>query len=380
VEALEGRELMSLGGTFGPINTTTRNNQDSSDNAIATDGSSVVVWVDWFSDGLNGRALDRDIRAQRYNSFGGKLGPEIVVSFSSLDESSPRVAMNDLGQFVVTWVQYVPGGDSNVVAQRFDSNGNAVGGVIQVGAGTFQETSPDVAMDRSGNFVVAYTRNTNNNNPDDFAKRYNSSGQLLQVIDVAISPVAEFSPSVAMTPDGRFDVAWEQVFNANDHDIWEKSFSASGALTGTNAVAFSTALDEFPSIAMDNAGDAVVGWQKNDDIKARRINANGSMGPEINIYSDSRSLDRDAKVALKPGGGGFVVAFDSVSFDPSLPVLVYRVAEVSAFDSVTILDAGRGADAISINFFGDYLITYTTIDGLHGPDNDIFGRRGRLLF
>src|SRR5437763_16694947 len=74
VEALEGRQLMSIGPEFiAPINTTTRNAQFHSDNASASGGSSVVVWTDTFS------SSDHDIRAQRFNSFGGKTGPEIVV-------------------------------------------------------------------------------------------------------------------------------------------------------------------------------------------------------------------------------------------------------------------------------------------------------------
>src|SRR5207245_385095 len=158
------------------------NDQYDSDNATSAGGSSVVVWTDTFSDGYHGSPVDHDIRAQRFNQLGAKVGPEIVVSYSSLDEGSPRVAMDDLGRFVVTWVQYVPGGDSNVVAQRFDPNGIPQGYVVPVGVGTFQETDPDVAMDRAGDFVVSYTRNTNFNNPDIFAKQYNSDGQLLRVI------------------------------------------------------------------------------------------------------------------------------------------------------------------------------------------------------
>src|SRR5262249_30579386 len=154
----------------------------------------------------------RDIRAQRFDRFGNKLGAEIVVSFSTLDETTPKVAMDRNGAFVVTWMQALPGGDTNVVAQRFDANGNKVGALVQVGAGTFQETSPDVAVDDLGDFVVSYTRNTNNNNPDIFAKRYNAANQLLNVEDVATSAKAETFSSVAMTPDGRFDVAYEQAF------------------------------------------------------------------------------------------------------------------------------------------------------------------------
>jgi hypothetical protein len=371
LEALEGRQLMSVGPeAFGTVNTTTRNSQNHSANATSANGSSVVVWVDTFS------TADLDIRAQRYNSSGAKTGPEIVVAFTSRSEFQPSVAINDSGQFVVSYTQFVvAGGDTNVVAQRFDSGGNAVGGPIQVGSGTFFETRSHVAMDRAGNFVVSYTRDTGNNgNFDIFAKQYNSGGQLLKVIDVAISPVAETESSVAMTPDGRFDVAWEQAFSPTDDDIFEKSYSASGGLLATNTVAFSTALDRSPSIAMDNAGNAVVAWEKANDIKARRISSSGVQGPEINIASTSDSED-EPSVALKPGGGGFVVGYLFVPH--SVAPIDYRVAEVSAFDTVTTLVAGRGEGAVSIDASGNYFVTYTGSDA--GGDQNIHSRRGRLL-
>src|SRR5262245_13246711 len=231
LDVLEGRELMAIGPElFFPVNTTTRNAQFDSDTATNAGGTSVVAWVDTFS------PTDHDIRAQRFNAFGTKIGPEIVVSFSGLDESSPAVAIDDQGRFVVTWVQRLAGGDTNVVAQRFDANGIAMGGVIQVGAGTFRESAPDVAMDISGNFVVSYTRNTNNNNPDVFAKRYNNAGTLLNVVNVAVGPKAETNSSIAMTPDGRFAVAWQEAFSPTDQDIKLGRFTAAGASLGVTGI------------------------------------------------------------------------------------------------------------------------------------------------
>src|SRR3954467_15418021 len=81
LESLEGRQLMSVGPEFfAPINATTRNNQFNSDNASSNNGTSMVVWTDTCS------SSDHDIRAQRFDRFGSRLGPEIAVSLSGLDE------------------------------------------------------------------------------------------------------------------------------------------------------------------------------------------------------------------------------------------------------------------------------------------------------
>ncbi len=376
VEALEGRQLMSIGPEFiAPINTTTRNAQSEPDAASAADGTSVVVWTDTFS------SSDHDIRAQRFNSFGGKTGPEIVVSFSSLDEGSPAVAMDGAGEFVVTWVQTVPGGDTNVVARRFDPNGMPVGDVVPVGVGTFKESSPDVAMDLRGDFVVSYTRNTNNNNLDVFAKQFNRNNQLLNVVNVATRPWAEDRSTVAMTQDGRFVVAWqESPFFPQLHEISMSRFDASGRLTsttfnvsgiqiGNSNVPFD---DTMPSIAEDNSGNVALAWQRNGDIESRRIFAGGEIGILMEL-TKTPNQELAPSVALKPGGGGYVVVYESLTSTART-----KVAEVSAFDHVTTLDAGeRVFPSVSIDFFGDYLLAYESLDG---SDRNIRGRRGTLLF
>ena len=361
LESLEGRQLMSLGSEFSaPVNTTTRNAQFGSVNASSANGSSVVVWTDTFS------ATDHDIRAQRFNSAGKKTGSEIVVSSSSLDEGSPSVAMDNRGNFEVAWVQTEPGGDTNVVAQRFNSAGVKVGAVVQVGAGTFKEHNPSVAMDAHGDFVVAYTRDTNysnDNTPDVFAKLYNASNQLLNVVNVAVTASADDHASVAMTPDGRFDVAWEHTFSTNDHDIYMNRYSASGGLLGTSYIETSTAFESRPSVSMDDSGNAVVAWQRqifgNNDVIARRVSASGVLGTETTIAATSFS-EESPKVALKPTGGSYVVVYNG--FDQTSEHV--RVAEVSASDRVTTYDAGVRSDAsVSINGAGQYVVTYTSNDG-----------------
>lgn len=375
LETLEGKQLLSLGPQMvGTVNTTTRNAQFASDNATNAGGESVVVWTDVYN------GSDWDIRAQRYNSFGGKIGPENIVAYTTLQESDPSVAIDGQGRFVVTYMQQV-GTDTNVLAQRFDSNGNILGAPVQVGAGTFREHNADVAMNDQGGFVVSYTRDTNNNNPDVFAKRYDVNGNLLQVINVATTGVSEGNSSVAMTPDGRFDVAWEQEYSTYDHDIYVSSFSASGLRTTTYTVAFTTAYDTTPSISVDTFGDAVVAWASNYDIMARRISAAGSMGSVINITGATpSSTDQLPAVALNKQGGGFVVTYFSSSVVTGNSS---SVAEVSSADHVTTYNIGAAFElAVSMDAFGDYFVTYDTYETNPNTtgNTDIHARHGYLPF
>ncbi len=364
LESLEGRQLMSLGlEMVGPINMTTQNAQYDSDNASSGGGFSVVTWTHTFS------PTDHDIRAQRLDTQGNKLRPEIFVSSSGLDESAPAVAMDDLGRFVVTWVQKQSNGDTNVLANRYDSNGQLMGSTMQIGAGTFKEHDPDVAMDQLGNFVVSYTRDTNFNNPDVFAKRYNLNGVLLNVFDVGTSGSVEDHSSVAMTADGRIAIAWEQAFTATDHDIKMSRYGPTGAFQGVTGIASSTLNDISPSIGMDDTGRGVVAWEKAGNIMARRFDPFGSLGNEFTIAGTS-FRERNASVGMRRGGGGFVVAYEYMPGGATYS----RVAEVSPFNSIVTYNTGvRLAPAVSMSLFGEYVMTYTSLDG---SDLNIRGRRG----
>ena len=194
LEALEGRQLMSLGAEMiGTVNTTTRNAQFDSDNATNFDGQTVVVWTDTFS------TTDHDIRAQRFNPSGGKVGPEIVVSFSSLDESHPRVAIDGAGRFEVAWTQTLSNGDSNVVAQRFDANGVATGSLIQVANTSQQGVRPRHRRGPRRATSSSPTPSTSTAPSGLFYKEYNSGGTLLASTGVANTTVSEAHSSVAIS-------------------------------------------------------------------------------------------------------------------------------------------------------------------------------------
>ncbi len=391
LEMLEGRQLMTLGAQFPtPINTTHIGGAEGAANASSANGSSVVVWTDTVT------PTNHDIYAQRLNSAGLKIGPEIIVSNSPDDEGSPSVAIDNQGDFVVAWTQTQPNGNTNILAQKFNPSGNAVGGIVPVAVGTFAQTDPHVAMDAAGDFVVAYTRNTNNNNPDIFAKLYNVNEQLVSVVSVATTSSAETNSSVAMTPDGRFDVAYQIALPGNNETILN-AYSAQGALLEARTIAFDATN---PSVSVDNAGNAVVAWQQysssSSDVLARRVSSSGVLGPVLNIATPSypNVYYENPSVALtRDGSGAFVVAYDV-----DAPILLIRsanqpsanqpvgdsvqVAEVTPSNTVTTLSAGPdlGPAAVSINNSGQYLVTYTTVgSSTSATGENINGRLGQLV-
>jgi hypothetical protein len=386
LETLEGRQLLSLGAEFPtPINTTTRNADFDSVNASSLSGAEVVVWTHQDSSSLF------DIRAQRLNN--GKLaGPEILVA-TGVANAPASVAINNQGSFVVAWTQIEAGGNTDILARAFNPSGNAVGGIVPVATGTFAQTQPSVAIDAASDFVVSYTRNTNNNNPDIFAKLYNANEQLLTVVSVATTAAVETNSSVAIAPDGRFDVAYESFINNSAHNVHLNQYTAQGVLTSSQAIEGSFVDETNPSVSVDNNGNAVVAWQQNtfgSDILARRVSASGALGPVLTVFASPANTNDYVEypsVALKrDGSGAFVVAYEvndpiieiargAVAIPPGSSI---QVAEVSSLNQVTNLNAGGAFNpAVSINNSGQYLLTYTKEP--IGIAENIAGRLGQLV-
>jgi hypothetical protein len=378
LEALEGRQLLSLGNEV-LVNTTTRNHQLHSDNASAANGLSVVVWEDGYS------STDHDIRAQMYNADGSKRGSEIVVENSAWYDSDPSVAIDATGNFVVAWSQQKSQQNmstTDVVARRFDSTGAPRGGTFTITASpdpsSWKGTHPDVASDPDGNFVVAYTHTDFFTlDTDVYAQRYNSNATLLQTIPVATHlGQGENSPSVAVSRNGRFDIGY--ATSAGNVNL--NRYSSVGGLLGQGVVAVGSA----PSVAMDDGGNAVVAYQRligsNYDIKATRVNSTGGLSAEIDVRS-SHGSDQSPSVALSRTGGAFVVAYSTT--DPlGIPGnRTVEVAEINSADTVVALHNLPGHSdnleaALSIDADGDFLLSYS---GRIGSDFNIFARRGHLL-
>ena len=140
------------------------------------DGGFAVVWTDW--SGTGGDTSESAIRMQRYDSDGNAVGGEILVNTTTEGEQEvPVISSLANGNFVVVWRDFSQSDDDAsgfaVRAQVFDSAGIKVGGEFLVNTTTFDEQDlPDVAGLSGGGFVVAWDDlSTTGGDTDDWAVR-----------------------------------------------------------------------------------------------------------------------------------------------------------------------------------------------------------------
>jgi hypothetical protein len=141
-----------------------------------TDGDFIITWQSYWQD-----RQGWGIYAKRYDSTGMVQGSEFQINtFTSGDQLAARAAMDNSGNFVVTWMSNNQDNSGwGSYAQRFNSEG-AVGSEFRVNSFTAGgQLVPRIIMDSSGNFVetwMGYGQEPDESSYGIFCKRYNSNG------------------------------------------------------------------------------------------------------------------------------------------------------------------------------------------------------------
>ena len=193
----------------------------------AADGF-VVAWqsIDQDGDGTG-------IFAQRYQE-GAPLGPEFRVNtYTSGNQSLPRLAAGADGGFVVAWTsdgQYPPGTFSGIYAQRYDADGDPVGGEFRVNTYTSSFKSiGDVAADEAGNFAVTWTSEGQDGDQGGiYARRFAANGTPRgpEFRVNTFTPQIQAFSSAALDPAGNLLVDWInwQTSPAQELDVHARRF------------------------------------------------------------------------------------------------------------------------------------------------------------
>ncbi len=135
---------LSTQGAETRVNTTTSGGQSTLDGAhsvaMADNGNYVVVWQD--GSGVDGSGIG--IYAQRYDASGVAQGAEFRVNVTTLDnQGAAAVAMDDAGNFVVTWTSWNQDAANTfgIYARPYAADGTVLSGEFLVNTYTAFATS-----------------------------------------------------------------------------------------------------------------------------------------------------------------------------------------------------------------------------------------------
>jgi hypothetical protein len=288
-----------------------------------------------------------------------------TIAYEEIYDAQPMhaVASDSAGNFAVAWT-----GDNVLPAvsvQRYDSTGTPIGSAIEVLDGSgFVDSRVDVALEDDGDVVVVW------DSGDIYGRRFSAADDALGDTFVvnAYTTDIQHEPSIALTGDGEFVVAWRGegdsppygygVFARRFKTPAEGEIGITGAklvvvdkeaLAGKAKVVYVSKLD--PGIEKGAAGDPVelsgtfevfytdassVGgtfvlpspWQKNEATVAKYVNtlAPGGAG--------------DVKVALLKNGTTAKVAAKGLGDGPAIDLFAGPPSAGGGVTTVLTLDNG----------------------------------------
>jgi hypothetical protein len=361
------------------VNTQIDSDQLDSAIAVAPDNRSVVVWMHYATN------TQTDILAQRFDANGNRAGAEIKVATTSRNESSPDVTISRSGDFTVTWTETSSFGNSDIKARRFSSTGVPRGNAMTVAATSDRESTPSIAAASNGDFVITWTRErqATGQGSDVQARMYRSSGAAIgPVMNVAASTsLNESRPDVTRAADGQFAISYmTRVGNSSESSISLNRYSKTGTLLGVHAI--TTDPSRMPSAqrcAMDDQGTTVVVWDElvgmDRDIKARRAFSSGGLSGIVTI---AQSLDQELlpDVAVASDGSRYAVTYYNAAKKSAYIVELTAIGGIDRVDRVSDnLTPGSIPVGVSSNL--SYGVSFTRNSGSTGKN--IYRRRGTLL-
>ena len=244
-------------------------------------------------------------------------------------QSQPSVATNSLGEYVVVWTTATTANGYDIVGQRYDKYGAAVGAQFSIGSYTAgDQVQPDVAMDPMGNFVVVWAGAGAEDSVGVYARVYTYAGTPVntQFIVNQYTTNNQVDPHVAMDDNGDFVVSWTSYGqDGNGGGIYARRFNKLGKSLGNEFLVNSatTYYQETSDVAMDSVGNFVVVWASDQQdgsswgVYGQRYNSSGTrLGGEfkVNTYTNNKQLD--PQVAMD-SAGDFFIAWSSFGQDGS---------------------------------------------------------------
>jgi hypothetical protein len=271
--------------------------------AMAPNGGFVITWVNHWIEGATGGG----IAARVFDTAGNPLGPEFQINqYEPGFQGDPAVATDSLGYFVITWQSWREDDSFDIYARLFDDRGIPRSDEFRINSFTQDnQTRPCVAMDNSGNFVVAWTSfGQDGDETGIYARRLDRDGRFLSEesrVNFATQGRQEH-PAICMDALGNFIVCWQSAFwNEDLYDVFARTFDYTGQLKGPEFRVnnLSEAWQLFPAIDCDAQGRFVVTWQGSDPaddsfvIYVRQFDQYGEplqQETRINSFTDSRQI------------------------------------------------------------------------------------------
>ena len=253
--------------------------------------SSILVDMAANGDFLLTFSESTELYYRHYQWSTGWSGPESTVESRPEKIVSTKLAMNEAGVAIVSWLQSTgPGGTSQLWARRWNGSDWAAEAQLLSDDPDNYVGSPAVAISDNGEAVVSYTQLTNGTPYWDLYVRRHDGAAWQDSVKVDSEDLGNVASSgnLAIDDSGNILAAWGQG-DGEFQNAWSTTFDRSTAAWSAAAKLENTAFNTgLPLVAMNSSGVATVVWGQPDNtlyhIYASRTTVGGSP-----LLADARS-------------------------------------------------------------------------------------------
>lgn len=391
IETIQFKDkTVQTGNSEFKVNSYTSNNQSWSNITTLLDGGFVAIWQ---SNGQDSSSWG--VYGQRYAVNGEKLGNEFKINtYTSGDQSQASITSLAEGGFVVAWYSYAQdGSDFGVYAQRYNSNGEAVGKEFQLNTYTNSaQAIPSIAGLNDGGFIATWhSSGQDASSWGVYGQRFGADGSKIGT-EFGINSYTssdQSGPSIAGLADGSFIVTWSSYQDGSEFGIYGQHYAANGLKLGAEFKinTYTSRTQSASNVTALVDGGFMVTWQSyNQDgsgwgAYGQRFDASGkAIGDEL-LISTTTTGDQSDPFVTTLADGGFVVAWQSKDQDGSdwgvygqrfdadgLPV-------GSEFRINTYINGDQSQPRVTGLFDGGFVVSWHSGNAQDGNDYGIYAQR-----
>lgn len=365
-------------GSEQQVNTYVTSTQEAPSVTTLGDGGWLVTWQSLGQDGSG-----YGIYQQRYDASGNTVGGETKVNTTTFSfQFLPRVTALKDGGWLVTWQSM--GQDSSgygVYQQRYDADGNSIGGETQVNtyvAGS--QSLPRVTALANGGWLVTWqSQGQDSSGSGIYQQRYDADGSAVgnETRVNTTTHLSQLNSSVTALANGGWVVTWHTDSQDGDgFGIYQQRYDANGNPVGAEAkVNTHTASNQdTPDVTAMADGGWVATWQSDNQdgssygIYQQRYDLNGNaVGGETRVNATTTSNQKQSSVTGLPDGSWVVTWTSSGQDGNSSGIYQSRFITVTAFGTGKEAGTGTASDDLFASEAGG-LSAGDSLEGGAGSD------------
>ncbi len=367
------------GGGLWNDGTATITNSTFSGNAATTQAGAIYNSATAVANITSTTVTDNSVSGLTAATFLEPDGDEFRVNATvNSSQQQAHLAMNEDGQYVVAWESGHTGQANEIFGRIYSADSGTLGPVFQISPGSAENRLfPNVSINDSGDFVVAYGGGNGGNLFDVFARRFASDGTpLTSAFSVNTSVTGQQRmPWSALADDGNLLVAWQDEDSSADgsdsaararwYDVVDSTIA--GPLTVNTTTA---GRQERLTAAMNASGESIVVWEDRDGqdgslsgIYAQLYNVDGSpRGSEFRV--NNATNDNQTVPSVEMNADQVVISWGTRHVDGNSDVFARRfdlsgnpLSDEFQVNQNSIGD--HGTSDVGMNRRGQFVVTWS---------------------